>query len=526
MARRPRQEKLVWSLLKADHTRDDVLSSAADVSEHTVPALTTRTPSLFVKSSAPHPPWWVNYLRPNVKGGLVGLLTASSGAVLVVEAADRIFALTFGVGRYLLNADAFESDFGLKVVLNTVAPNQLKSVDAKTIDDTVLHTRRDVSRDSSLSAFGLDVSRDLLRAVTGTPRDDALGPRVTGSDSLGIFTRLQVRELPVLGKRLLEAYQSETYKENFDFVDFLRPEKSVVRIQKLEELLIKALQGEQLSDIHLAAPELLDWSDVAGFRLSTQPTRAPLDSDPRITTYLGTKSKDELTVATLRSDHLFAIRTSDGLAQGSWSIYRSLVYQTEFDGQLFVLSGGDWFRINLSFKDRVYEDVDRLARKEGLPAAAARTDEATYNHQAAAALDAVCLDRRFVHDDGPDKIEICDILTRAGGFIHVKHRGSSSTLSHLFAQGVNSAERLLDDEGFRSKARDVAAGAHAEFKDVIPEHRPRPEDHEITFVVITRSKRKTPLTLPFFSVVSLRAAAHRLQILGFPVSIAAVEEQA
>ena len=126
---------------------------------------------------------------------------------------------------------------------------------------------------------------------------------------------------------------------------------------------------------------------------------------------------------------------------------------------------------------------------------------------------------------GPDKMEICDILTQDGGLIHVKHRGSSSTLSHLFTQGVNSAERLLLDQDFRTRAREVARGEDPTYGDVLPEGRPEPGDHEISFVVITRSTRNTPLTLPFFSVVSLRAAAVRLIGYGFPVPVAAVQEQ-
>jgi uncharacterized protein (TIGR04141 family) len=123
-------------------------------------------------------------------------------------------------------------------------------------------------------------------------------------------------------------------------------------------------------------------------------------------------------------------------------------------------------------------------------------------------------------------MEICDVLTRTGGFIHVKHRGSSSTLSHLFAQGLNSAERFLQDADFRVRAREVASALNPEFAAVFPDTRPDPNAHEITFVVITRSRRGTLLTLPFFSVVSLRAAALRLRALGFRVSIAAVQELA
>jgi uncharacterized protein (TIGR04141 family) len=103
--------------------------------------------------------------------------------------------------------------------------------------------------------------------------------------------------------------------------------------------------------------------------------------------------------------------------------------------------------------------------------------------------------------------------------------GSSSTLSHLFSQGLNSAERFLLDQDFRSKARTLATSQDATYADVLSAERPDAADHEISFVVITRSERNTPLTLPFFSVVSLATAATRLQGYGFAVSVAAVQEE-
>ncbi|MGD0273118.1 MAG: DUF6119 family protein [Gaiellaceae bacterium] len=524
MPRPPRQHKLTIALLKADMPRDAVLRDPDSVVSYVVPSL-SQTPSLFVASKPPHPPRWQQYLAPHVDGDMAGLFAASSGAALLIEAGKRLFAVTFGQGRHLLNTEAFERDFGLRVVLNTVVPGQLKSVDSKTIDETTMHTRRDVSRDSTFSSFGLDVSRDLLRAVTGTPQDETLGPRLTGADSLGIHTRLQIPELRGLLSRLLEAYGDDAYKANgFEFIDFLRPEKSVERIHELEERLITDLASNEITDVHLAAPEPLDWLDVEGFRFSTQDSDVTLESDPHITSYLASRKGEELTIGLLKHDRMEAIRASDGFRQATWPILDCIVYQIEYEGQLYVLSTGDWFRVNLGFKERVYEEVRRLPLLTGLPDADPGTDEDAYNIKAAAALDALCLDKKLVYDGGPDKMEICDILTRDGGLIHVKHRGSSATLSHLFTQGVNSAERLLQDADFRSEARTVAARASSEFAEVLSLNRPSPEAHEVSFVVITRSNRDTPLTLPFFSVVSLQRAASRLRGYGFRVSVAAVRE--
>ena len=153
MPRPPRQQKLTLSLLKEATTRTGALRNPESLDSYTVPALSRSEDSLFLKWTPPHPPGWMRYLEPHVSEDLPDLYAASSGAVLFVESSRRLFAVTFGQGRHLLEPETLESDFGLKVVLNSVAPDQLKSVDAKTIDETTMHTRRDVSRDSSLSAL-------------------------------------------------------------------------------------------------------------------------------------------------------------------------------------------------------------------------------------------------------------------------------------------------------------------------------------------------------------------------------------
>jgi uncharacterized protein (TIGR04141 family) len=524
MARKPKQQKLTVALLKDGLGAGDALRGADALTSYAVSVLANE-PSLYLKATPPHPPRWLGYLHQHVSGGLPDLYTASSAAVLFVRASDRLFAFTFGQGRHLLDPNSVEPDFGLRVVLNTVAPDQLKSVDSKTIDETTMHTRRDVSRDSSLAAFGLDVSRDLVRAVTGRPQDPVFGPRLTGADSLGLHTRAAVPELPELASRLLEAYEDDSYKTYFDFIDYLRPERSLERVQELEEKLLEALNSRQLADIHLAAPEPLDWLDVDGFRFSTQESEDEPQSDPRITIYLDSRAGEEISIPLLKGDRMDALRASDGEPYSTWPVLRCIVYEAEVDGQLYVLSAGEWFRVTLDFKELVYSYVNGLATFAGLPDADPGTDEGIYNAKAAATLGALCLDRKLVYDGGPDRMEICDVLTREGALIHVKQRGASSTLSHLFTQGLNSGERLLQDPEFRLQAREIIAAEAPEFQEVITEARPQPEAHQIVFAVITRSVRQTPLTLPFFSLVSLRAAARRLQGYGFDVAVAAVKEQ-
>jgi uncharacterized protein (TIGR04141 family) len=92
-----------------------------------------------------------------------------------------------------------------------------------------------------------------------------------------------------------------------------------------------------------------------------------------------------------------AISIGNGLSTEAWST------EVTLDDELYVLTGGDGFRIQLDFKQRVYDEVGGLARLEGLPPADPGTDEDSYNVKAASALSAVCLDKRFVFDGGPDQ---------------------------------------------------------------------------------------------------------------------------
>jgi uncharacterized protein (TIGR04141 family) len=532
--KKKRLEKLTISLLKEGLGRDDVLRKDKEVAGHRVRSIDKTRDSLFTDAVPLHPSKWVRYLDPHTTTDLKEtLFSASASAVLILEASERVFAITWGQGRHLIDSDNFVQDFGLKVVLNTVAPDQLKSVDAKTIDETTVHTRRDVSRDSNFAAFGLDPIRDLLRAVTGTPRDSTLAHRLTGSDALGIHTREQVPDLPALAARLLGHYEEDAYKENFDFIDFLRPVKSHALRSELDDSLLTTLNEartdrDKLEDLHLAVPETIDWLENSGFRYETSGGSEEEDNDPRITAYLDSYDED-LDFKDIKNDRLLAVRASDNEIAHTWSIYKSLVYQTELkQGEekfLYVLSGGEWFQVADDYRMQVEADVEALARCTDLPDADHGAYEDEYNEKAAASLGALCLDKKFIYDGGPDKMEICDILTKDGRFIHVKMRGSSSTLSHLFTQGTNSGERLLIDDDFRARARKLIKGIDPSYADVIPAARPvDPTKFEATFAVVTRSERKTPLTLPFFSVISLRAATQRLQAFGIKVTVAAVPE--
>jgi uncharacterized protein (TIGR04141 family) len=484
---------------------------------------------VMVKPSARKTPWWTGYLAPYVERSqsLASLINSSTGALLLFEADGRRFAAAFGYGRHMLDPQRYVHDFGLRVVLNVVEPARLKSVDAKTIDDLTVHTRRDVSRGSPIQSFGLDVSRDLVRAVTGEPRDTAIAERVTGSDVLALVTRAALPELPALVARLLSAYVADDYKSHFPWIDHLRAVRDPTLIERLDEELINDLQARDLDDMHLAAPEVLDWERLPVFSFSAKGEDETLETDPKVSVYRDRfNDASKITRKRLSTDRIYAFSGEGEAPVGSWPVYRCLVYETRHEDALYVLSTGQWYSVDREFAEAVAREIAGLPQLDlPMPDAPLGTEEGDYNQLAATATGTLCLDRKLIRVDGLDPIELCDLLSRDKQFVHVKRRGSSSTLSHLFAQGTVVAQLLVGDPAFRAEARTVVDGLDSSFASAIPSSRPASDECEIGYVVVTRSTRNSPLTLPFFSQVNLRTAARQIQTLGLRVAVKQVPER-
>jgi len=525
MARKPRLRQFNFFLLKEDvSTPEDALRFDQELEILSI----TGGATLAVKPRQSNPPWWVEFLRPYVENGgpLQDLFNSSTSAVVLLQSGGRIFALTFGHGRNLLDPVSFERDFGLKVVLNTVAPDQLKSIDARTFEDLTVHTRRDVSQASPIEAFGLDVSRDLVRAVTGRPRDETLARQVTGSDALSLRSRAQVPDLPALCERLLAAYRSDAYKERFGWIDQLRPVKDPAQVASLNGVLVHAIRERAIDDLHMAPPGPLDWARIEGFRLSTEPSDAELHSDPPISAYLDSLDEpQDIDMDRLKRDRVMAMGSDQGEVYETWSVYRCLVFEARLDERLYALSSGDWFSIENSFADEVTTFAETVPTLDiDLPDARRGMTEQQYNASTPGVADVLCMDRELVRVPGRGAIELCDLLSRNSQFIHVKRRGASSTLSHLFQQGLVSAELLFRDHAFRTEARNTVDALDSSFTAAVPQDRPGPQKCEVAYVVITRSNRSSPLTLPFFSLVALRTAVLQLQDWGYKVAVRAVHE--
>lgn len=518
---RKKLQYLTLLLLKDDiPTFGDALRDASSLERFELKADLPLDGAVYLRTSDYRRPPWVPFLELGTVEGLGVLSSLSSSAVLFLSAAHRKFALVFGVGgRSLLRRDVIEPDFGLKVVLNAVDPERLRSIDVHTIEELTVHTRRQVSRASALDTFGIDVSRDLLRSVTGEPRDLEVAKRVSGADALALAAYVEFPQLGEKCQQLLDLHEAEDYKQHFAWIDHLRPVSDPDVISELDSALSRATTQSLSAQPHLAPPEPLDWERVEGFTFSTESDSQDKHPDLELDDYLlGLEDLDELSVERMKGGRVLVWWTDVSQPVEEWPVYDCLVFETELNDKLYVLTRGRWFQIALEFAQEVKSRVGQLPQASmALPDAHSKEDEADYNARVAQSAGFVLMDRKLLRASGAaSDIEFCDLMTDSGHLIHVKKWSRSATLSHLFAQGAVSAETLLRDAGFRNAVRQVIGALRPELGDLIPMSRPDSAQYEVVYSVI--GKPEGPERLPFFSQLALMQAADRLQVLGFRVS--------
>lgn len=476
--------------------------------------------ALYLASEKRHEPSWLKFLRTGSSGDLGRLFNSSNSGVLFLKASKRRFALTFGYGQSLVKPEALERAFGIRVVLNTVDRNAIRSVDAKNVQELTIHTRRQASRGSPLEAFGLDTQADLLGAVTGEPRDKSLAKTVSGADALQMRTRV---EFPGLGSKCTEALKAsrakDYRKQGFSFFDHVATVTDPETLRTLDGRLVERLASGVTDGIHLAPPTVVTWSNIDGFSF----TKGAEAGEMLVAEFLSQIRKaEELTPDRLRRQHVFVHYRDSDEARSEWPVYRALVAEERVGQKRYVLSAGDWYEVATDFVRLVAGRLDRIPTASiNLPLARKGEEEKLYNRRAAQVRGIHLADRKLLREGG-SKIELCDLYTSQRQFVHVKRWDASSTLSHLFAQGIVSAETFISDDGFRLRARKLLAERAASLASHVPDGPPDRSRFEVVYAVIIDKKRGWKGSLPFFSQLNMARAAEQLRRLGLRVSACAI----
>jgi uncharacterized protein (TIGR04141 family) len=521
MSQKQRKEKLSIYLVKSGYTKDQDLIEVDSAGPPYALEFGESQASLYIKKEIPRPPppWTKLFTSlPSIPDDAFGN-TKSVGAVLIYRYQGSIFLLTFGHGFHLIKSHAVVRDFGLRVTLNSVEPGKLRSLDKASYDHNPLNSRTQSTKDVDIFDLEMDSETEMLYAITGVSKEPLFGSHVTGRDALTVIVATDASGIEKILSAALSRFHAKLPSE-FEWVDNITAIRDIPLAEKLDKELDTLLAAGAVTALWLGEPEVVDWESQVGYSFDNYadtPRHVVLDLD-KLKSYLAEKGQS-FTVDVLKSQ-LVHINDSEYRSVKSWPAYRCLYAEIALGGEQYILRNATWYRIKKSFVD----DVDQYL-KLSLPSCAltfplyTQKNEGEYNKHVAS-LDASyhLMDKKNIPIGGPyDKVEFCDLIKDGTTLIHVKHYRSSSTLSHLFAQGHVASEAFVRDVDFRIRLNQKLPKP---YKLANPKSRPDPSKYKVVYAIAT--SKSIPRELPFFSKVTLKNAVKSLRALDYAVELAAI----
>ncbi|SEB20629.1 DUF6119 family protein [Pedobacter hartonius] len=470
---------------------------------------------LYYGQSYDGTPSWKSFLEEGLNQKIPDLKNQGAAALLFVPISDRFLVYIFGYGLHDLIEGKTEWDFGMKVVLNTINVNGIRSLDSKTIDRKAKSKRVQLATQGAISEFELDIMKDLVSQIAGVSIDSSFAKGLVGSESLMITADLAGSSIIKKSGEIFSRYQQVSYKTNFNWIDFVAPVKDKALKDlldiELENAVNTAIAADSSEGFTLSYPEIINYFDIdhicyGGFRSYIESDYP--DAGNFIEEY---RNAGHLVLA--HDLNKLTIETYDGndAHKKSYSFYRSLSCEVEFNKNYYVFTNGVWFKLEKNYYKTVTRFFDHLtARKaefEGSETTFFGTE--TGYLQNFAQIEHEVMDQVF-YTGAPTKIEYADIVNKNKEIIHVKEGGNASKLSHLFNQGLVSARLMLNDVSFRKDfKKEIKTAAIRSQYDMA---RFIPSEVTIVFRIIKGGKK---FNLSFFSKITLYDTYLKIKQMGY-----------
>jgi uncharacterized protein (TIGR04141 family) len=461
-------------------------------------------------------------------------MQVSKGALVILPVGDKHFALSFGHVAHNLDEFSYEYDFGIRVTLNSLDPDQLRSTDF--LEPGNARRRRvQVPIGSDLTFFDFDRDSTILKSLSGKVKESAkrFFKHATGAANVRLGSDIESEQLPDLCKELLTLYESEGYKEFFPDIQNVTPVRDPALIDALNANLLAAFRNKD-ERLALAVPAIINYEDNIYATFSGAGVGKEYEEVyiAWYYEYLNERGQelDLIDIPDLKK-HRLVLRDEDGNRRDSFAIYKSLIYDTTLQGfaDTFYMSEGNWYRVESDYVQRLNAYLEPLWTELDLPPFE-HASEGAYNEAVANGnASIVCLDKGNVSPVGQKAVEPCDLYTardEAGIFYHVKVSTLSSHLSHLFNQGANSIDLIRSEDEARDKLITLVEekAAHEHVNELLaPLHA---ENHIVVFAIITHKDANLKAqNLPLFSRVSLRRAAKDITRMRAGVRFGFVEDR-
>jgi uncharacterized protein (TIGR04141 family) len=506
-------------------------------------------------------PPWQEFLKELLNIESFGVASAESlGAAIFCaispENADstnmRWIAWTFGSASRSIRRSAVDPRFGLLATLNLMALSlpgptegpeastqhgkaQLREIRYRTNAPYVQQTGHRAARDIPLDGFRVDRSSDLVATVGGTGADPALSTStILGGRSLRFRAAVnKITDLVDLAGIAINRSRSADYRQVFGWIDNVRPVEDVDLESELRtQLASELVSNPNLPSIDTILPDdLIEVGDDRSIRYIVFP-RERGTGQGRTTLALSSiaafLSKSGDPVVALDAELRFLDESKERI--GTATVLECLSGNLRLNGSDFIAYDGVFYQVNHKFIEQLNIELERIPESTlTFPPYHGETEPA-YNSKVGRGYsrEFIELDRALITFPGESGVEASDLVAANGALIHIKRKGKSSTLSHLFLQAANSCELLRrEPEAWDQVRKMMQQRAHnADIARSAAEAQIKGEQSregvEVTFGFLGDWRGKSTANLPLFSRISLVNETRRIRNLGFQVTTALI----
>lgn len=505
-------------LLKADFSADNALKE--DHNLELIEEEDTNLPEgsvMYIADRPSNAPWWKNYW-----GIQQDLLQVQKGALTFLPVNDRWIVLTFGMTHHKLKDNSYEYDFGLRTTLNALDPAKIKSTDILQ-PENAKRQRIQSPTASSLNFFDIRHDESIIKKLTGSvkPEYSELFKNATGASSLRISSNRSADQITNLCATLIEIYERDDYLNSFPDIRNIEPVRDPDKIVQLNIKLIEAFADAPV-ELVLSIPEIIDYSDTFKIKYSGAGKSTLEFNDVFISgyrEYLQERNIDQIEDVVIFHKHIMSILDENGNIIRQYNIYKSFLFDCDMDNETYHLCDGEWYLIETNFIQRLETSINPyFTDNHNFLHPCSKIKEDAYNTSVTEDYPAViCLDKTSISPPGQRQVEPCDLISIEDNklhLVHVKISTRSSSLSHLFNQGVNSVELLRMEEASRNRLKELVAN-DAAICNLIDSG-----DFMVTYGIITKkAANRQSKNLPLFSRISLLRSLNALKMMGIPCSI-------
>lgn len=382
-----------------------------------------------------------------------------------------------------------------------------------------------------------DTVSDLLHGL-GVRTEDGLMRDLTGSRSLRFSTFMEsLDDFEGLAEYLVEVRQRTDYKADWEWIDDIVPAQTKGEADAVLEELAERLGTDGEPKVDMLVPTWATQNDESSGRLLVafpgehgQPSRALLSWTQLRDWLLVKRSASSQTAGLLRAELRAYMEGVSSASVERVRISDLLVAELEMDGEQYILSEGDVYRVATGFLERLDDRLAQIGWSDFPYPTYMGSNEVDYLNTAVGRCEGrlALLDRMNITLPGQTPFEPCDLITDDGTLTFAKLKGRSSTFSHLCTQVVAAAEMLLQESAARdalmqrvteSTSNPAIIGAVERRLAKLADR--QPNSLKLCLLLLGPWKdRPDTRALPLVSRLILRKTVQRLTAYGFTIELA------